>query len=210
MLILLKVGKEISEFRYITQSLVHVIENQLKPFDKALLMVPDDKLNFKNAGYDAIQVHSAHGYLLSQFLSARVNKRTDNWGESIENRSRLLISVYNAVRKAVGNDYPVFVKINGSDDPYEGFPVEEAIEVIITLVKEGIDVVEISGMKSTRPIKEEEEGYYVTTGRMIILFFFDTRLRLKKTWYYYQKLNFPLWISFNMKLNLIIINSYSY
>jgi 2,4-dienoyl-CoA reductase-like NADH-dependent reductase (Old Yellow Enzyme family) len=136
------------------------IENVITGFGKAAHRA-------KKAGYDAIQIHSAHGYLLSQFLSARGNRRNDDWGGSIENRSRLLVSVYEAVRKVVGNNYPVLVKMNGSDDPYEGFPVDEAIKVVKVLVKEGIDAVEISGMKSTRVIKEKEEGYYTSTGRIV-------------------------------------------
>jgi 2,4-dienoyl-CoA reductase-like NADH-dependent reductase (Old Yellow Enzyme family) len=155
-----KKGPSANEEKQTHKMIEEDIENVITGFSKAALRA-------KKAGYDAVQIHSAHGYLLSQFLSARVNQRKDDWGGSIDNRSRLLISVYDAVRKTVGNDYPVLVKMNGSDDPYEGFPVEEAIKVVKILVEEGIDAVEISGMKSTRVIKEEEEGYYITTGRKI-------------------------------------------
>ena len=144
-----------------TQSMTEEdIDNVITGFSAAALRA-------KKSGYDAIQIHSAHGYLLSQFLSKRVNLRNDDWGGSVENRSRLLLTVYKAVRNAVGNRYPVFVKMNGSDDPYEGFPVEEAMEVTKKLVEEGIDAIEISGMKSTRSFKEEHEGYFAETGKRI-------------------------------------------
>ena len=72
-------------------------------------------LRAKQAGFDGIQLHAAHGYLLSQFLSPAFNKRTDSYGGSIENRARALMEVLETVRKAVGKDYPVLVKMNSQD-----------------------------------------------------------------------------------------------
>ena len=136
------------------------IENVIHGFGEAASRV-------KKAGYDAVQIHSAHGYLLSQFLSSKTNKRTDSWGGSLENRAQFLLSVYHAIRAAVGSNYPVLVKMNGSDDPLEGFPVEEGAEVASWLANEGLDAIEVSGMKSTRPVKIKNEGYFVATGRRI-------------------------------------------
>ncbi|UCG00986.1 MAG: NADH:flavin oxidoreductase [Candidatus Heimdallarchaeota archaeon] len=136
------------------------IENVIKGFGAAALRV-------KKAGYDAVQIHSAHGYLLSQFLSTKTNKRTDSWGGSLENRARFLLTVYHAIRAAVGPNYPVLVKMNGSDDPLEGFTVEEGAKVASWLANEGLDAIEVSGMKSTRPVKKANEGYFVATGRRI-------------------------------------------
>ena len=121
----------------------------------------------KKAGYDAVQIHAAHGYLLSQFLSNKTNKRTDSWGGSLENRAQFLLSVYHAIRSAVGSNFPVLVKMNGSDDPIDGFTVEEGSNVARWLANERLDALEVSGMKSTRPVKVESEGYFVPTGRKI-------------------------------------------
>ncbi|MHA2202434.1 MAG: NADH:flavin oxidoreductase, partial [Candidatus Hodarchaeales archaeon] len=136
------------------------IETVIKGFGGAALRA-------KKAGYDAVQIHSAHGYLLSQFLSNKTNKRTDSWGGSLDNRTQLLMSVFHAIRSVVGSNYPVLVKMNGSDDPLEGFTVEEGSKVASWLANEGLDAIEISGMNSSRPIKIEEEGYFVSTGRKI-------------------------------------------
>ena len=69
----------------------------------------------KAAGFDGVQIHSAHGYLLSQFLSPRTNQRSDEWGGPLVNRARLLLKVIQSVRAAVGPDYPISVKLNSAD-----------------------------------------------------------------------------------------------
>lgn len=136
------------------------IENVIKGFREAALRA-------KKAGYDAIQIHSAHGYLLSQFLSNNTNKRTDSWGGSLENRAQFLLSVYQAIRSSVGSNYPVLVKMNGSDDPSEGFTADEGSKVARWLAEAGLDAIEISGMKSTRTVKIEDEAYFTHTARII-------------------------------------------
>jgi 2,4-dienoyl-CoA reductase-like NADH-dependent reductase (Old Yellow Enzyme family) len=99
----------------------------------------------KLAGFSGVQIHSAHGYLLSQFLSPRVNKRTDQWGGSIENRARLLRRIISAVREKVGSDYPIGVKLNSADFQKDGFTFEECVQVAKWLGEDGIDLLEISG-----------------------------------------------------------------
>ena len=99
----------------------------------------------KEAGFTGLQIHAAHGYLLSQFLSSRTNKRTDQWGGSIENRSRLLRAIIREVREVVGADFPISVKLNSSDFQRGGFTEEESLEVVKMLDKEKIDLLEISG-----------------------------------------------------------------
>ncbi len=99
----------------------------------------------KNAGLDGVQVHSAHGYLLSQFLSPRTNQRQDRWGGSLENRARLLLEVVRAVRARVGPAYPVSVKLNSSDFVKGGFTLDESLQVVGWLNDEGIDLLEVSG-----------------------------------------------------------------
>lgn len=99
----------------------------------------------RHAGFTGVQVHAAHGYLISQFLSPRTNRRTDGWGGSLENRARFLIEVVRAVRAAVGPGCPVAVKLNSSDFQRGGFESGEAVEVARMLAVEGIDLLEISG-----------------------------------------------------------------
>lgn len=99
----------------------------------------------KEAGFTGVQIHSAHGYLLSQFLSPLTNQRTDQWGGSIENRSRLLRTIIQEVRTVVGPDFPISVKLNSSDFQRGGLTEEESLEVVKMLEKEQIDLLEISG-----------------------------------------------------------------
>eukprot|EP01130_Rhizamoeba_saxonica_P016829 TRINITY_DN7854_c0_g1_i1.p1 TRINITY_DN7854_c0_g1~~TRINITY_DN7854_c0_g1_i1.p1 ORF type:complete len:435 (+),score=90.64 TRINITY_DN7854_c0_g1_i1:99-1307(+) len=102
-------------------------------------------LTVKECGFDGIQIHSAHGYLLSQFLSAYTNKRCDDYGGCADNRRRLLEEVVTAVRAAVGDDYPIGVKINSADFQKGGFTEEESADVIHMLTQLNVDLIEISG-----------------------------------------------------------------
>jgi 2,4-dienoyl-CoA reductase-like NADH-dependent reductase (Old Yellow Enzyme family) len=99
----------------------------------------------KRAGFTGVQVHGAHGYLLSQFLSPRTNQRDDQWGGVLENRARMLLEAVRAVRAAVGPDFPVSVKLNSADFSKNGFTLEECCQVAQWLQAEGLDLVEISG-----------------------------------------------------------------
>lgn len=99
----------------------------------------------KEAGFTGVQIHAAHGYLLSQFLSPNTNLRSDQWGGSIENRSRLLLTIIKEVRKVVGADFPIAVKLNSADFQRGGFTEEESLEVVRMLDNEKIDLLEISG-----------------------------------------------------------------
>jgi len=96
------------------------------------------------AGFDGVQIHSAHGYLVSQFLSRLVNRRTDEWGGSLENRIRFLMEVYDEVRGRVGNE-PVLAKMNCDDFSPDGFTVEDSVKVAKALSDKGIDLIEVSG-----------------------------------------------------------------
>eukprot|EP00123_Amoebidium_parasiticum_P020374 comp4870_c0_seq1/m.981 comp4870_c0_seq1/g.981 ORF comp4870_c0_seq1/g.981 comp4870_c0_seq1/m.981 type:complete len:447 (-) comp4870_c0_seq1:751-2091(-) len=99
----------------------------------------------KEAGFKGVQIHGAHGYLLSSFLNPLANQRTDDYGGVLENRARLLVDVVRAVRVEVGPNYPVGVKLNSSDFQKGGFTLEEATEVVKMLENEGVDLLEISG-----------------------------------------------------------------
>jgi len=102
-------------------------------------------LRCKKADFDGVQIHGAHGYLLSQFLDPYHNRRTDAYGGSIENRSRIILDVYKAVRKSVGDDFHVGIKINSSDNRDGGATIEDCIYVSNELDKIGIDSIEVSG-----------------------------------------------------------------
>jgi 2,4-dienoyl-CoA reductase-like NADH-dependent reductase (Old Yellow Enzyme family) len=99
----------------------------------------------QQAGFDGVQVHAAHGYLLSQFLSPRTNLREDGWGGSLANRARLLLEVVRAVRARVGPCYPISVKLNSSDFVKGGFTLDESVQVVRWLNAAGIDLLEVSG-----------------------------------------------------------------
>ena len=91
-----------------------------------------------------MQLHGAHGFLISQFLSPLTNRRTDEYGGSIENRSRFLFEVYQKVREVVGVDYPVFIKLNASDNLQGGLEIDDAVYVSQKLSENGIDAIEVS------------------------------------------------------------------
>jgi len=122
------------------------------------------------SGFDAIQIHSAHGYLLSQFLSPYYNRRNDSYGGKLENRARFLFEVYKEIRRRVGKSFPIMVKINSQDFLDGGFTVEEMIEVAHMLEDGGMDAFEMSGgtLQSGKFIpsrvgtskSEEREVYY--------------------------------------------------
>ncbi len=133
----------------------------------------------KRAGFTGVQIHSAHGYLASQFLSPRTNRRNDRWGGALENRARFLLETVRAVRASVGADFPVAVKLNSADFQRGGFELEDAARVAGWLAAEGIDLLEISGgtyerirffedkapeeARSTR----EREAYFLTYAKTL-------------------------------------------
>ena len=115
------------------------------------------------AGFTGVELHAAHGYLLSQFLSPRSNRRNDKWGGSLENRSRLLLEVVAAVRKAVGTTFPIGIKLNSSDFQKGGFTHAECIALTQMLNETTLDLLELSGGSLEQPkivgltVKDEGE-----------------------------------------------------
>lgn len=103
------------------------------------------------AGFDGVQVHSAHGYLLSEFLNPRVNQRNDRWGGALENRARLLLEAVRAVRDAIGPHKALSVKLNSSDFQKGGFSFADCQQVVGLLQGEGVDLLEISGGNYEQP-----------------------------------------------------------
>lgn len=103
------------------------------------------------AGFTGVQIHAAHGYLISQFLSPLVNRRSDDWGGSLEKRARFLRAVIRACRNAVGEDYPIGVKLNSSDFQQGGFSTEDCLQVVRWLGEDGVDLLELSGGSYEQP-----------------------------------------------------------
>jgi len=99
----------------------------------------------RRAGFGGVQIHAAHGFLLSQFLSPLFNKRSDEYGGAIANRMRLLLEAIEATRAAVGPDFPIAVKLNSSDQLEGGFAEEDALEVVTALNRTSVDLIDISG-----------------------------------------------------------------
>jgi len=99
----------------------------------------------KQAGFTGVQIHGAHGYLVSQFLSPRHNRRDDAWGGTPERRMRFVVEVYKSIRAAVGERFPVSIKLNSADFQKGGFSEEESLDVVSALSELGIDLIEISG-----------------------------------------------------------------
>lgn len=129
----------------------------------------------REAGFDGVQLHAAHGYLLSQFLSPLWNRRNDNYGGSSENRARMLIETTRAVREAVGRDFAVMVKVNCEDFQDGGFTVDDMVKTCAMLEQAGIDAVEMSGgivysatylpSRTGQAACVPEEAYYVAAAK---------------------------------------------
>ena len=105
----------------------------------------------KETGFTGVQIHAAHGYLISQFLSPRSNLRDDRWGGSLENRARFLLFTVNTVRQLVGPEFPVSVKLNSADFQRGGFAFEDSLQVARWLQNAGVDLIEISGGTYEQP-----------------------------------------------------------
>lgn len=130
----------------------------------------------EQAGFTGVEIHAAHGYLLSQFLSPLTNQRTDEWGGSLENRARLLVEIVKAVRAVVAPAYAVAVKLNSADFQRGGFSAEDARQVVTLLNELGVDLVELSGGSYEAPAMQGDardgrtlarEAYFVEFARDI-------------------------------------------
>ena len=122
----------------------------------------------KGAGFTGVQIHGAHGYLVSQFLSPHHNRRDDQWGGSIENRMRFVKEIYLAIRKEVGESFPIGIKLNSADFQRGGFTEEDSTEVILALDELGMDLFEVSGgnyeapaMTGAKQSTRDREAYFI-------------------------------------------------
>lgn len=130
----------------------------------------------KMAGFDGVQIHAAHGYLLSQFLSPLSNQRQDEWGGSLINRARLLLNVACQVRATCGNDFVVMIKLNSGDFQRGGFTPQDAAEVVTALERLNIDAIELSGGNYESPAMQgrgelnaelSDDAYFLSIAKAI-------------------------------------------
>lgn len=130
------------------------------------------------AGCDGVQLHLAHGYLLSRFLSPQSNLRTDQWGGSVENRLRIVTEIVYQSRQWVGKDFPILVKLNSSGGflGTAAIPIQDVVEIAVRLEQLGICAIEVSGGVTSEPenslswlgiTTEEKEGYFAENAKMI-------------------------------------------
>lgn len=122
----------------------------------------------EKAGFSGVQIHGAHGYLVSQFLSPHHNQRTDKWGGSLENRMRFLVEIYQGIRAVVSPSFLVGLKLNSADFQKGGFDENDSIQVVQKMSELGIDFIEISGgnyespaMMSTKASTQKREAFFI-------------------------------------------------
>lgn len=149
----------------------------------------------KAAGFTGVQIHAAHGYLMSQFLSPRTNLRTDEYGGSLENRARALLAAVKAVRAAVGPEFPVAVKLNSADFQKGGFAFEDSVQVAQWLEQASVDLIEVSGGTYEQPKllgiagAEAEEAQHVARSTLMReAYFVDFAVAMQ------EKVNIPLMV----------------
>jgi 2,4-dienoyl-CoA reductase-like NADH-dependent reductase (Old Yellow Enzyme family) len=152
-------GAYLSKSRVRNMSLQDILE-VVKSFGQAAMRA-------KDSGFDGVQIFAAHGFFLSQLLCPRYNDRTDEYGGDIRNRARVLMEVLQSVRNAVGQNYPVLVKLNCQDFVEKGLSLEDALQAGVMLEKGGIDAIELSGGILNNPNlmrndinSEKDEAYF--------------------------------------------------
>ena len=129
--------------QYGVQSVPHVLT--VEEIQDIVHAFGDSALRAKEAGFELVEIHGAHGYLLTNFFSPHTNHRNDLYGGSLENRMRIYVEIVRDVRKKVGPDFPVTIRLSGTDYEPDGFPIEDTIELAKVLEREGIDAFHISG-----------------------------------------------------------------
>ncbi|WP_326907944.1 NADH:flavin oxidoreductase [Sedimentibacter sp. MB31-C6] len=117
----------------------------------------------KEAGFDGVEIHSAHSYLLNQFISPMTNKRNDEYGGNIQGRIKIHLEVIKAVREAVGEEFPVVIRLGATDDNTVGLTLDDAVEAALSFEKAGVDMVDISGGMCGYILQNSnEQGYFST------------------------------------------------
>lgn len=155
----------------------HIAKEMTKEDIKSLISsFGDAGERAKKAGFDGVQIHAAHGYLLSQFLNPYLNQRQDEYGGSIENRSRIIVEIYDELRKRLGAEYPILIKINSQDFIEKSITPMECLYVCKILDDRRIDAIEVSagmaasgelGAKRKGVLKPEQEAYFKDNAALI-------------------------------------------
>jgi 2,4-dienoyl-CoA reductase-like NADH-dependent reductase (Old Yellow Enzyme family) len=158
-----RIGKEMSKTD---------IEEAINAFRSAAIRA-------KEAGFDGVQIHAAHGWLLSQFLSPFFNKRTDEYGGSLENRARIVVEVTRRIREATGDNFTILVKINSDDFLPGGFNTDEMLEVAAMLETAGVDAIEISGGTIGALLTGNPDGSFSPVSRKDV-YYAEAAKRLKE------------------------------
>ncbi len=152
------------------------IEMNEAQIQEVITRFADTAFAAQQAGFDGVELHAAHGYLISQFLSPRSNQRTDQWGGSLENRAALLLQVVQRVRECVGPKFGVGIKLNSADFQRGGFSEDDAAQVIEWLNPLGVDLLELSGGSYEAPAMQGRTGDGRTLAREAYFLEFATKL----------------------------------
>lgn len=140
---------------------IHGIKRLTRSFAKAAVRA-------KESGFDGVEIHSAHGYLLNQFLSPLSNQRTDEYGGCLENRIRFHLEVLEAVREAVGDDYPIAIRLGACDYMEGGTTLSDAVWVAKQLEEKGLDLIDISGgFCGYKNPYSEEQGWFSSLSQAV-------------------------------------------
>lgn len=156
-----------------------ISKQEIKELEKAYI---DAALRVKEAGFDGVEIHSAHGYFLSQILSPYYNQRTDEYGGSTENRGRMIIDIVKGIRAVVGPDFPILMKLNSEDFMGDkGLTSDESIALSIILEEAGLDGIEVSGGNESsldvlnnnlgparrKVLSKDKEAYFLEHGKKL-------------------------------------------
>ncbi len=141
------------------------IEMTVKEIRGTVTAFRDGAILAKKAGFDGVQIHAAHGYLLSEFLSPFFNHREDDYGGSVENRGRIVLEVVQSIEEELGDDFPLLIKINTEDYLDGGFCVDEMLQVAAMLERSGVDAIELSGGTTLALRMGNPDASFSRTGR---------------------------------------------
>ena len=147
----------------------HIQARHREATDEEIETIIDDfaaaAVRVREAGFNGVQLHGAHGYLMSQIASPLMNQRQDRWGGSAENRRRFHVEVTKRIRKAIGDDYPLHIKFGLMDDQEGGMPLDEGIETAKQMVAAGMDAIEVSGGVGNAPLARRVDDPELTPFR---------------------------------------------
>lgn len=135
-------------------------ELSLEEIENIIDKFVDAAVRSKEAGFDGVEIHSAHGYLLNQFLSPLTNKRTDEYGGDIDGRIKIHLEIIRKIKEKVGNEYPIFIRMGAGDYLDRGLSTQDSIHAAIEFVKAGVDVLDISGGMCMFSIDNTKAGFF--------------------------------------------------